>query len=282
MAKEVREIIAFDEQRAAEAGDAAAIAGLSSLQAQVDFAKRKGWLSARRPKDSLVATVRSEAPTPPDVLLQVQERLTQEGFSFDLIKYPRKRLARNSRFWTEKVAPEPWFWDQIKQGGIAKSAANLYGNWALIEAVQKPNYAGGKQMYYDGNDPLSSYLEQLRRDGKIEITDWTRNIPQNSRFGLSGREIEGLVVPRVQGILGAQLQVSLPREIEFNVAGNTLHPEWGQTNTWEWLADKFVDSYRLVGGHSDFGGLALVSADDSGYHYDHSGFRLQVVPSPKA
>ncbi len=223
-----------------------------------------------------------ETSTPPDILLRAQERLTREGLRFDLMPYPRKRLVRNSRFWRGKVAPEPWFWDQINQGKIDRSAASLYGNWALIEAVQKPAYKGGRQMYYDGNDPLSSYLEELRRNGEIEITDWTRNVPQNSRFGLSVQEIDRLVVPHVQGILGTQVQVGLPREIEFNVAGNLKHPEWGQTNTWELLADKFEGSVQLVGGSSDYGGLASVSADGSGSRRDGVGFRLQVVPSPKA
>lgn len=223
---------------------------------------------------------KTETSSPPDALLELQERLSQEGFSFEPIHYPRKRLTRDSSFWRGKVAPEDGYWKMIKEGRVAKGAANLSGIWALIESVQKPNYNDGRQIYYDGNDPLGEVLTAWRKDGRIEVPFWTRDIPSNSRFAVSADEIDALVIPEFARRIDINAgQTGLPRAIEFNVAGNLNHPEWGQTNTAEWFADKFDSSDRLVGGYSDDGGLAYVDASESGHHNGYLGFRLQVVLS---
>lgn len=57
------------------------------------------------------------------------------------------------------------------------------------------------------------------------------------------------------------------------------HPEWGQTNTWEWFADKYGDDGRLIGGRSGDGGLARVGCVWSGYRRGGLGFS-PVVPFP--
>lgn len=74
--------------------------------------------------------------------------------------------------------------------------------------------------------------------------------------------------------------VLLPTEVQFNVIGNMYHPEWGQTNTYEWLNDKFEAGSRLIGGHSGDGGLASVYYWGSGDRGGHVGFRpLVAFPS---
>lgn len=225
----------------------------------------------------------ADISTPPDGLLELQEKLSREGFSFEPIHYPRKRLTRDSRFWDGKTRPQEWFWQQIDEGRVSKSAANLSGKWALIESVQKPQYDYGRQMYYGGKDPLGEALKGWRKDGRIAIPSWARDVPANSRFAVSADETDALVVPHVTNLLGVKANlVGPPREIEFNVAGNLNHPEWGQTNTWEWFADQFELGSRLVGGDSALSGLAHVNALGSGRRHDDLGFRLQVSSPSKA
>lgn len=73
-------------------------------------------------------------------------------------------------------------------------------------------------------------------------------------------------------------------ELEFNIGGNRAHPEWGKTNTSEWLRDKvFAARGRLGGGDSDVGGLARVLGWDASDRDGSVGFRLQVrYPSQQA
>lgn len=146
--------------------------------------------------------------------------------------------------------------------------------WVLIDGSPKPNYDEGKQQYVD--DPFAPILAQLREEGKITVPSHVKHVPEASRFGVSLEEIEAEVVPRVaQKLLGIDAgRIRVPKEIEFNVIGNLYHPEWGQTNTWEWLYDNFGDGYRLLGGYSDYGGLASVLDCRPAYHDDYIGFRL--------
>jgi len=194
---------------------------------------------------------------------------------------PRIELKQNSNFpgWT--VKPEEWYWQKINEGKVAKDAATLEGVWVVIDGSQKPQYKDGKQMYE--NDPFAKLLTQLREKGKIQVPDWCRDIPKDSRFGVSHDELRNSVNPAIANLLGVQPeQVRLPKAIEFNVLGNLYHHEWGKTTSWEWFQDKFEDAYRLIGGHSDFGGLAYVNFYASDYHGDRIGFRPLVAFPPKA
>jgi hypothetical protein len=214
---------------------------------------------------------------------QTLERVGGLGFRFEVIDYPNKRVTRNSRLTGVKVKPEDWFFDQIDAGTVAKDAATLKDTQVIIESAQKPSYRDGRQMYYEGNDPLGPMLMRLRQEGKIAVPSWARSIPSDSRFGVSPREIDTYVIPAFAELIGVDpSQVSLPREIEFNYAGNLRHPEWGETNTWEWLADHFADASRLVGGNSGDGGLANVDYGDADDRGGGAGFRLQVGFSSKA
>ncbi len=146
--------------------------------------------------------------------------------------------------------------------------------WVLIDKSPKPNYDRGLQLY--PNDPYASILAELRKTGKIAIPDRVKHVPETSRFGVSLDEIEGEVVPQVaQGILGiVSSRVRVPKEIEFNFIGNLHHPEWGRTNTSEWMHDGFGGVGRLFGGDSDYGGLVYVDDYWPDDHRDRIGFRL--------
>jgi hypothetical protein len=69
----------------------------------------------------------------------------------------------------------------------------------------------------------------------------------------------------------------LPRAIEWNYLGNAFHPEWGDTNTWEWFDDSYQNgTRRLRGGDSEYGGLSDVDWGVPARRRDGLGFRLLV------
>lgn len=226
-------------------------------------------------EDGILNRRKIEIPRPPQDLLDVQASLVEKGISiFEAHFLPDVALEQNSQFPGWQIKPENWFWQNIKEGKILGDPAKLPGMWILIDGTPKPNYDRGLQMY--PNDPHAPILSDLRGLGKITVPDHVRNVPEASRFGVSLEEIKAEVVPRVaEELLGIDAgRIRVPKEIEFNVIGNLHHPEWGQTNTWEWLHDNFGDDDRLIGGSSDYGGLAHVDDYWPGHHYGLLGFRL--------
>ncbi|GEM_PF-5470881 len=218
-----------------------------------------------------------DIPTPPEELFTVWERGNKEGVrGMEPFFYPNVTLTKRSRFPGKGIKPEDWFWEQMEKGTIDQDAGKLPGMWVLLDSTQKPNYDDGRQMYEE--DALFPVLKRGREEGRIQITDWTKHVPVGSRFGVSADEVNTFALPEVATLLGVKReQVSMPREIEFNVAGNARHPEWGQTNTWEWMADRFGVGGRLVGGVSGHGGLADVRHIASDYRNRFIGFRFQVA-----
>jgi len=194
---------------------------------------------------------------------------------------PKMELKQNSDVSEWTIRPENWYWQKIREGKVAKDAATLEGIWVIVDGSQKLQYKDGKQMYE--NDPFAKVLTQLREAKKIQVPDWCKSIPKDSRFGISNDELQTHVNPAIADFLGVQPeQVRLPKAIEFNILGNLAHPEWGKTNTWEWFQDKFRDGCRLIGGDSDYGGLADVNFRVSDGRDGHIGFRPLVAFPPKA
>lgn len=214
-------------------------------------------------------------PEPPKALMEFIERTTEQGFTFEPYFEPRVIFTRDSNYPGLVVKPSPWFFEEIRSGNISSDAASLSGQWTAMEAMQKPDYDGGQQLYE--NDLLASILERLRKDGKIAVPDWCQHIPAVSRFGVSWDEIAKYIVPQFADLAHIDSrQVGLPSYIAFNFRGNAFHPEWGETNTWEWFADSFRGAYRLFGGCSDYGGLANVHYRWSADRHDDLGFRSRV------
>ena len=221
-------------------------------------------------------------PQPPAELFHTLEALNKLGISkIELHYLPQTVLKRNERLPGWKVKPVSWFWRQIEIGKIAEDSATLRKGWYLLDGRGKPNYQGGKQMYED--DYLGPLIQDLRETGKIHKYP---HMPDNSRFGASPYEIEWIILPEFAKLIKTSGRVRNMREIEFNVWGNIFHPEWGQSNTWEWFADKFGDNYRLAGGDYKKGGLADVGRSWYMGHGGHMlvtiGFRPLVVFPPKA
>ena len=144
----------------------------------------------------------------------------------------------------------------INPSKLPPDATKLPGCWVLVDSRQKPEYQSGDQMYV--NDFLGPVLQELRNKGLIEKF----RHPQ-SRFYISPRELEKpeviAAIAKAYGLKPEQL--SLQREIEFNVLGNLHHPEWGMppSNCSEWFSDLYdAGRRRLFGGDSDYGGRAYV------------------------
>jgi len=76
---------------------------------------------------------------------------------------PKIELKQNSEFPGLTVKLGDWYWQQIREGKIAKDAATLGGMWAIFDGSQKPQYDDGKQMYE--NDLFAPLLTQLREEG---------------------------------------------------------------------------------------------------------------------
>lgn len=214
----------------------------------------------------------------PQEVSEVLQRAKKRGLTFFEPYYlSGVTLDKDSNVvgWDKK--PKNWYWNQIKNGKISRDASKLPDSWVLIDKTQKPDYKDGKQMYQ--KDPLGSIIDNLREKGKIQKV---KGIPEASRFGVSYYELTQVVLPEIASLLGVESSaVRLPKAIEFSVIGNFKHSEWGETNTWEWFADKFGDDFHLVGGYSGFGGLAYVSDYWSDGNSGHVGFRPLVVVSPK-
>lgn len=224
-------------------------------------------------KDQLIL---SETQIPQEVS-EVLDRAKDAGItSLEPYHLSGVTLAQDSQVEGWNKRPEPRFWERIANGEIAP--AKLPDAWVLVDKTERPGYKDGKQLHE--NDPFGSLLKRLRREKKVETI---KGIPETSRFGLSHDELTKVVLPEIATLLGVDAsQVRLPKAIEFNVIGNSKHPEWGNTNTWEWFADGFGVSRRLFGGGSGDGGLTLVPHLWSDNHYVNVAFRPLVVVSPKA
>lgn len=212
----------------------------------------------------------------PDYLVRVQERAEKLGFQFAPIFYPDLRLFQHSDFWKGKIKPEDRFWKGLSVGEFTPESAILNGNWALIETVQKPGSGEEIPEYYEGNDPIADLLITHRYSQVRPFTDVERPY---SRFNISAAELEESIFPLVSGMLEADgIQVGLPRYVEYNAAGNILCPEWGLTDKWEVLADGPMGrEVRLMGGHTQNGGLATVDFIGAKARNEEVGFRMQIV-----
>lgn len=212
----------------------------------------------------------------PEALLKAQERAEKLGFEFSPIFYPSIHLFQHSEFWKGRIKPEDRFWKGVSSGELSTESAKLNGNWALIETVKKPGDDPESPEYYDGNDPLADLLISNRYGLAAPFSVVDRSY---SRFNLTAAEVEQSILPSAAEMLGIEREeVGLPRYIEYNIAGNILCPEWGLTDTWEVLADGVtIRDVRLMGGHSQNGGLSTADFIGAKASNEKVGFRMQIV-----
>ena len=208
---------------------------------------------------------------PEEITPERYDRWKEMGLELHYL--PPEEMKKEADFPGWKKKPEDWFYDRLKANEVPADAAKLPDAWILTDTREKPQYDNGKQTYNE--DMLTPVLEDLRKR-KI-ITDFT---VKGSRFNISWDELQK---PEAKQAIAEAMDVPveslrLPRAIEWNFLGNAYHPEWGETNTWEWFDDPYQKGQgRLGGGLSEFGGLSGVYWVDPGGRVDSLGFRLQVV-----
>lgn len=211
-------------------------------------------------------------PQPPADLFETLENFNERGIlGFDEIWYwPKLQLEENDKVWIGRVKPEPRFWQQIKNGYFPREVAMLLEGWYIGDRRGKPNLELDLQQMYE-DDYLALLMKELRGSRSIQRHDIF--VPDNSRCGASPQEIERVILSEFARINGAKGIVGPRRYIEFNVRGNMVHPEWGQTNTWEWFGDSISGGKRrLMGGPSYDGGLAHVFYGAVNDHRFDTGF----------
>ena len=210
-------------------------------------------------------------PLPEEITPERYERWKEMGFELHYL--PSEEMKKEANFPGWKKKPEDWFYGRLEAKEIPADAANLPDSWILVDTREKPQYENGKQMYKE--DVLGPVLEDLRKKKIIEDFE-----VKGSRFRISWNELNK---PEVKKAIAHAMDVPeeylrLPRAIEWNFIGNAYHPEWGETNTWEWFDDPYMKGRgRLHGGNSEYGGLSDLLWPDPGTRSDDLGFRLQVV-----
>jgi len=250
-----------------------------------DFLNRSQLVE--REHEALRAFFGKEVPvlTPPSELFETLKVAEVEGFGKILkpVYFPAVKFEQADEYPGWKVKPEEWFWDEIKEGFLKKSAVRLGGYWGLFDESRRPNYNGGRQMFPE--DPLAPVLAKARKEGRIAVPDLLNYVPEGSRFAVSSDEKDQTVFPQLAKILRLTKSVAIvrrPTEMEFNFAGNLRYPHLGEANTWEQLNDKWGGSFWLTGGNSEMGGLADVHYDCtydgcSNVRQDIDAFRPLVV-----
>lgn len=195
---------------------------------------------------------------------------------------PDVTLDRSQKFPGWKTRPYEWFYERAEVGDVldfdeegalvpTEDPTNLGGKWILVDERPKP--ADNGEVYPD--DFLEDTIRRMREQG---ILDQNKDLNQGTRFFTSWTEWNNLIRPAAAELLGVKPnQVRLPRVMEYSYLGNLLHPEWGKTDTWEWLQEACGGGkYRMRGGHSFAGGLSIVYWRGPSGHGTDRGFRPTV------
>lgn len=210
-----------------------------------------------------------------------QEQLKQwEELGMGIHYLPDIELDRKQDFPGWKIKPYEWFYERVALNDIldfdankqlvpVKNPLNLGGRWVLIDERPKPADNNGEVYPQD-------FLEHTMKDFREKhLLDHNSDLHPGTRFFTSWTEWYDTIRPEVAKTLNVPVeQVRLPRVIEYNYLGNLLHPEWGKTDTWEWLQEACGGGkYRMRGGHSFNGGLAIVYWRGPAGHGTDRGFR---------
>lgn len=170
------------------------------------------------------------------------------------------------------------FWpDESGDLQVDREPWKLKGGVYLVDTRCKPTYTNGSQMWDNDKKYLGWIIEKLRRDGKLARYDYGL---QDSRFGASALEAEEQIIPFLKKRESEIVQeIRSERAVEFNFISQcfTWMPRIndGHTDTSVWFSDCFDDR----GGRLD-GGLASVSADDSGSRWYDRSLRFLAVLCP--
>ncbi len=221
----------------------------------------------------------ADIQNPPTQLFEVAEKIrTEKLFKVEPIYLPQRSFPEGTTYPGQKVPMSPNLYRYIKEKWVDKDANSLPGQWVLMDVTKRPNYKDGKQMYPD-TPRFKSILAGLREQHQIEVPDWCKHIPTESRFGVSPDEIDGRfshVSKEVAKVLSIEPEtVTTPSYAAFYYVGNLSHPEFGTADTSEWFRNSFGAGRRPGGGRSLFGGLSGVGDWGSADRNGGIGFRFQ-------
>ncbi|MEK7503014.1 MAG: hypothetical protein AAB556_01055 [Patescibacteria group bacterium] len=203
---------------------------------------------------------------------------------------PKVKMDRKAEFTGWKVRPDNHAYEVVYQGKVLrnidgkiipdKKAHWLSGEIVLVDTRLKPDYRDGKQMWEGDENFLGPILEGLRESGQINKYEYGK---QYSRFGVSADDWENHIkLALLKDERFNHIQWRLERAVEGNVIPQ-MYPYTerkcdGNTSTWIWYEEYFEDcSFRLDGGHSDYGGLSDFYWYWSGSRWYFGSFRPLAV-----
>ena len=215
-----------------------------------------------------------EFPDPSEDVMRFLDRAKRQGFSKpEAVFLPDIVLDENARYpgWRQKLPPT--YYDFIRQRLLPQDAIYLPGEWAVIDATPKPDRHPDKPDLYK-DDFMDGLLKRLRSEKLIN----RYSVLPGSRFNIEARHVETYVLPALTQELDiSQAAVVLPTAAQFNFIVNAYHPEWGKTNTDEWLRDSAGDGNRLVGGRVRADGYFNIEARKNDFRFSEVGFRPMIV-----
>lgn len=162
--------------------------------------------------------------------------------------------------------PSPFFYRSIRDGKLPASAQELSGKWILIDARDKPKKerawisesdVGWLRLF--GFDP-KAFLQKSQKQGfeREYLEQALAASGHGSRFCMTRGDIDALK-PAVRRLLAipADTHIRLPFFCEYNYLGNAFYPNWGNTQTWEWLEDLFDGKNYLASGSRSVGAIGV-------------------------
>lgn len=218
-----------------------------------------------------------QVPSPPGEVTPEKHKEWKEN-GFELRYLPKLDLSevdpadpeKKKRRW--KKFPG---WTKPPGKGPGETQSELPGGWVLMDMRRKPTYANGGQMY-ESDDAIGKALAELRAGPSPSIERYESVPDPASRFGIRGTDFDKPEVRlRLAEALGLDSnEFDLAYGIENSVLMHMYRPDWGNTDSYEWLKDKSTDGrLRLYGGGSDDGGLSDVGWGGADSRSVNFGFR---------
>lgn len=223
---------------------------------------------------------------------------TDELFSqFGMVRFSFPRVDFLQAEFPDLKRELEWLRGHVREGCLDGQDLVLPEHAAFIDPRPCPQFLG----QYPGDENfLGRIIAELRQSGTVpaRIERWGEkgegvDLPENSRFGLSVTEIEGLIIPRVEQLLGRDdLAVRLPTVAEelymrrpFKTFSDTpdyslLTREWTSTKYCNARGGEVLGRVFTSGENNEFsfGGVHWWPTPGEFNRLPTMGFRLVVSP----
>ena len=216
-------------------------------------------------------------PLPSQKHVDLGKKIQDVGFtSYEPIVFPKLTIDENFAYppnWQFRL--DPWVYQQIEERKLKEDVLDSEEVWGWLDISEGLDWSDGSPMYDDKHPvdkPMAQLLVDLREQGQIKITDWTRKLDKRSLYGISADEARTVVYTALAKMWAVEpdqvtdLQVTDLTVTQFNIAWNWLYRHFGEKNSWVWLRNPFADGYRLIAGYSGSRGLSGVRFDWAGNH----------------